>query len=110
MEVGYMLMYGKNFGLDLVDESKELSKENPAVGYHMFGVCKKCGKSTEIKSYMLTDNHTDRDGYGCTGWEYRCTCGTKIFCWEGAFDSYFDYLYENDLLIEEEDEDDFDMW
>lgn len=34
----------------------------------------------------------------------------KYFCWEGAFDSYFDYLYENDLLIEEEDEDDFDMW
>lgn len=62
-----MLMYGKSFGLDLVDESKELSKENPAVGYHMFSVCKKCGKSTEITSYMLTDNHTDKNGYGCTG-------------------------------------------
>lgn len=98
-----MLMLSNNFGVELEDNQKPLSVENKAISYHLFGVCPKCNQRTKLTSNMFTDSHT-RKGHGETGWKYTCVCGNPMFYFESFFDEDLEHLWEEDLLIDEEED------
>lgn len=89
----------RNIGIDLQDETKELSKDNKIVSFYLFGECPKCKKERELTAEMFTDSCIDSNGRWFTGWQYKCDCGHIMQIWEGAFDGIIDSCYEADLVV-----------
>lgn len=87
-----------NFGVNLVDNSKELSEENKVISIHLFGKCDRCKEEIELKESMFTDNCNCENNNSFSGWKYKCNCGKNVQVWENVFDTYLDYLYENNLI------------
>lgn len=80
-------------GLELNDETKEVSVENKVIRFHIFGKCPKCKNERELNEFMLTDSCM-KDNQSFTGWKYKCECGYLVQIWEGVFDSAIDSFYE----------------
>lgn len=82
----------------LQDESKELSKDNKILESSIKPVFKcSCGNIIDLSNEHLIDRY---------GYEFICPkCNKKHHLNEEAFDSFFDYYYEEDLIFEDESED-----
>lgn len=94
-----MLRVG-SIGLDLQDDSKELSQDNKIINFHFFGECDKCHEERELTSSMFCD-HCQRKYHYFDGWQYKCNCGNTVSIYEGAFDSYYDEYGEAGLIADE---------
>ena len=96
-----MVRFGK-LGVDLQDETKEMSTENKVVDFHLFGKCRKCKEERELERSMFTDN-CGGNFHSFTGWKYKCKCGNVVEIWEGSFDSAIESFYEENLVEEREE-------
>ncbi len=83
-----------SIGINLQDETKEVSTENKVLSFHLFGQCPKCKREIELVESMKTDSCECEDSYSFTGWRYKCKCGHVVQIHEDAFDSVIDSFYE----------------
>ena len=87
-----------SIGVDLQDETKDVSTGNKVLRFHFFGQCPKCKKEMELTEPMKTDSCECKGLFSFTGWKYKCKCGHVVQIQEDVFDSAIDSFYEAGLV------------